>query len=61
MHGETAAASGYVNADVVKTVDDDLAEAVVAPFTRVAIAMAVDHGIVATLTDANSRLTKQVE
>jgi hypothetical protein len=61
MQGETVDASGYVNAAVVQPIDDDLAEAAIDVFTRVAIAIAVDYGIVATLTDANSRLTKKME
>jgi hypothetical protein len=61
MQGESAATSGYVNDELAQPVDDDLDEAAIDAFKNLATATSVDRGIVATLTDANSRLAKQVE
>jgi hypothetical protein len=61
MQGETAAASGYANAAVSQPSDDDLAGAAIDAFSNLSTATVVDRGIVATLTEANSRLTKQLE
>jgi sulfur relay (sulfurtransferase) DsrC/TusE family protein len=61
MQGETTAASGYANAAVAQTADDDLAEAAIDAFENLATVTAVDRGIVATLTDANYRLVRQLE
>jgi hypothetical protein len=61
MQGGTAAASGYANAAVAQPVDEYLVGAAIAAFFNLATATAVDRGIVATLTEANSRLTKQFE
>jgi hypothetical protein len=61
MQGETAAASGYSNAAVSQPSDDDLAGAAIYAFSNLATATAVDRGIVATLTESNSRLTKKLE
>jgi hypothetical protein len=61
MQGEIAAVSGYANASVAQPADDDLSGAAIDAFANLAIVTAVDRGIVATLTEANSRLTKQLE
>jgi hypothetical protein len=60
MQGESAATSGYANAAVAQP-DEDLAEAAIDDFANLASATAVDRAIVATLTEANSRLAKQLE
>jgi hypothetical protein len=59
--GETAAASGYANATVAQPADEDLAGSAIDAFENLATSTAVDRGIVATLTEANSCLTKQLE
>jgi hypothetical protein len=61
MQGETAAASGYANVAVSQPEFYDLYEAVIDAFFNLATATAVDRGIVATLTGAHFRLTKQLE
>jgi hypothetical protein len=61
MQGKKAAASRYANAAVVQPDDDDIVGDAIDDFAKLATATAVDHGIVFTLTDANSRLTKQLE
>jgi hypothetical protein len=55
------AASGYANAAVAQPADDNLAGAAIDAFGNLVIATAVDSGIVATSTDANSLLTKKLE
>jgi hypothetical protein len=60
MQGESAATSGYANAAVTKP-DEDLAEAAIDAFANLASATAVDRAIAATLTEAKSRLAKQLE
>jgi hypothetical protein len=60
IQGESAATSGYGNADVAQP-EDDLAEAAIDMFVNLATSTLVDRGIVATLIDANSRLAKQLE
>jgi hypothetical protein len=61
MQGETAAASGYTNAAVAQLANEDISGAAIAAFSNLVTATAVDRGIVATLTEDNSRLTKQLE
>jgi hypothetical protein len=61
MQGETAAASGYANEAGVQPADEDYAGADIESFANLATANALHSGIVATLTEANSRLTKQLE
>jgi hypothetical protein len=61
MQGDSAATFGYVNAAVAQLADDDLVEAAIDAFSNLATATSVDRGVVATLTDANSRLTKKLE
>jgi hypothetical protein len=53
-------AQGYANADVAQP-EDDLAEQALGAFTNLATATAVDRGVVAQLTEATSRLKKQLE
>jgi hypothetical protein len=61
IQGETASASGYANASVAQPADEDLAGASIDEFANLATATAVDSGIVATLNEANSSLTKKLE
>jgi hypothetical protein len=61
MQDKTAAASGYSNADVAQSADKDLMGAAIYAFLNFATSTAADRGIVTTLTEANSRLTKQLE
>jgi hypothetical protein len=61
IQGESAAASGYANADVAQPANDDLSGAAIDAFSNLGTATAVYRGIVATLTDVNSRLEKQLE
>jgi hypothetical protein len=61
MKGETAAASRYANDFVAQPAVEDLAGAAIEAFANLATAIVVDRGIGATLTEANSRLTKQLE
>jgi hypothetical protein len=51
---------GCANA-VVAQPEDKLAEAALDAFANLATATVVDHGIVETLTDANSHLAKKLE
>jgi maltoporin len=60
IQGETLRAQGYASAAVAQA-EDDLAEQALGAFTNLATATAVDHGMVAQLTEANSRLAKQLE
>jgi hypothetical protein len=61
IQGEPATTSGYTNATIAQPSDDDLAEASIDTFSSLATATSVDHCIVATLTNANSCLAKQLE
>jgi phage shock protein A len=60
MHGESAANSGHANAAVAQP-DEDLAESAIDAFANLASAPAVDREIVATLTESNAPLAKQLE
>jgi hypothetical protein len=62
MQGESAATSGYhsANADVGQT-EDQMDEATIGALANLATATAADRGVVATLTEANARLVKQLE
>jgi hypothetical protein len=62
MQGESAATAGYhsVNAAVGQT-EDQMAEATIGALANLATATAADRGVVATLTEANVRLVKQLE
>jgi hypothetical protein len=59
MQEETDASSRYANAAVAQPADEDIAGAAIDALFNLATATAVDHGIVATLTEANSHLTKK--
>jgi hypothetical protein len=62
MHRLSAATSGYhsENASVGKT-EDQMAEATMGALTNLVTEAAADRGVVATLTEANARLAKQLE
>jgi hypothetical protein len=62
MQGESSAKSGYhsVNSAVGQT-EDQMAEATFGALSNLATATAADRGVVATLTQANTRLVKQLE
>jgi hypothetical protein len=62
MQGESAATAGYHSANAaVGQTEDQMAEATIVALANVATATAVDRGVVATLTEANARLVKQLE
>jgi hypothetical protein len=62
MQGESAATAGYhsANADVGQT-EDQIAEATIGALANLTTATAEDRGVVATLTEANAQLVKQLE
>jgi hypothetical protein len=62
MKGETAAHAGFhsANAAMVQT-EDHMAEATIGALANLAAATAADRGVVVALTQANSRLVKQLE
>jgi hypothetical protein len=60
MQGETVGTQGYANAAVAQP-EDDLADQALGAFFNLSIATAVNRGVVAQLTDANSHLAKQLE
>jgi hypothetical protein len=62
MQGESSATAGYhsTNAAVGQT-KYQMAEATIGTLANLATATAADHGVVATLTEANTRLVKQLE
>jgi hypothetical protein len=60
MQGESGGTSGYAHAAVAQP-DENLTEAAIDAFANLASATAVEQSIVATLTEANSRLAKQLE
>jgi hypothetical protein len=59
MQGESAETSGY-HAEKGQT-EYTIAEATIGALANLATATATDRGVVATLTEANSRLAKQLE
>jgi phage shock protein A len=62
MQGESAATSGYHSANAAVTQNEDqMAEATIGSLANLATATAADRGVVAALTQANSRLAKQLE
>jgi hypothetical protein len=62
MQGESAATAGYYSANAaVGQTEDQLAEATIGALANLATATAADRGVVATLTEANARLIKQLE
>jgi hypothetical protein len=62
MQGESAAPAGYhsSNASVGQN-EDQMDEATIVALSNLATAKATDRGVVATLTEANARLVKQLE
>jgi hypothetical protein len=60
MQGDTVGAQIYANAAVAQP-EDDLEEQALGAFANLATATAVDRGVVAQLTEANSRLAKKME
>jgi hypothetical protein len=62
MQGESAATAGYHSANAAVTHNEDqIAEATIGALSNLETSTAVDRGVVAALTQANSRLTKQLE
>jgi hypothetical protein len=62
MQGEIAAHSGFHSANAAMTQNEDqMAEATIGALANLATATAADRGVVAALTQANSRLVKQLE
>jgi hypothetical protein len=62
MQGESAATAGYHSASAAMTQNEDhMAEATIGALSNLATATAVDRGLVAALTQENSRLAKQLE
>jgi hypothetical protein len=62
MKGETAAHAGFHSANAAMThTEDQKAEATIGALENLATATAADRGVVAALTQANSRLVKQLE
>jgi hypothetical protein len=62
IQGETAATAGYHSANAAVTQNEgQMAEATIGALANLATATAADRGVVAALTQANSRLAKQLE
>jgi hypothetical protein len=62
MQGESAATAGYHSANATVTQNEDhMAEADIGALANLATATAAYRGVVAALTQANSRLAKQLE
>jgi hypothetical protein len=62
MQGESAATAGYHSAnEAVGQTEDQMAEATIGALANLTMATAADRGVVATLTEANARLVKQLE
>jgi hypothetical protein len=62
MQVENAANAGYHLVNAVMTQNEDqMAEATIGALTNLATATAADRGVVAALTQANSRLVKQLK
>jgi hypothetical protein len=62
MQGETAATAGFHSDNSAMTENEDqMAEATIGALANMAAATAADRGVVADLTQANSRLAKQLE
>jgi hypothetical protein len=62
MQGESAATDGYHSENAAMTQNEDqMAEATIGALSNLATATAADRGVVAALTQANSRLEKQLE
>jgi hypothetical protein len=60
MQGETIGAQALANSAVTQASEDDLTEQALGAFANLATATAVDRNVVAQLTEANSRLAKQL-
>jgi hypothetical protein len=62
MQEESAANSGYHSANAAMTQNEDqMAEATIGALANLATSTAADRGVVTALTQANSRLAKQLE
>jgi hypothetical protein len=62
MQDESAATAGYHSANAaLGQTEDQIAEATIGALSNLATATAADRGVVATLTEANARLGKQLE
>jgi hypothetical protein len=62
MQGESAATAGYHSANSSVTQNEDqMAEATIGALENMTTATASDRGVVAALTQENSRLAKQLE
>jgi phage shock protein A len=62
MKGETAAHAGYHSANAAMTQNEDhMAEATIGALANLTTATAADIDVVAALTQANSRLVKQLD
>jgi hypothetical protein len=62
MQGESAATAGYHSANAaVGQTEDQMVEATIGALANLTTATAADRGVVATLTEANARLIKQLE
>jgi hypothetical protein len=62
LQGESAATAGYHSANAAVTQNEDqMAEATIGALSSLATATAANIGVVAALTQANSRLAKQLE
>jgi hypothetical protein len=62
MQGKSDATAGYHSANAaVGQTEDQMTEATIEELANLATATAVDRGVVATLTEANARLVKQLE
>jgi hypothetical protein len=62
MQGESAATAGYHSENSAMTHNEDhMAEATIGALANLATATAADRGVAAALTQANSRLAKQLE
>jgi hypothetical protein len=62
MQGESAATAGFHSANAAVTHNEDqMAEATIGVLTNLETATDADRGVVAALTQENSRLAKQLE
>jgi hypothetical protein len=62
MKGETAAHAGFQSSNAAMTqTEDHMAEATIGALVNLATATAADRGVMAALTQANSRPVKQLE
>jgi phage shock protein A len=62
MQGESAATDGYQSANAAVSYNEDqMAEATIGALANLATSTAADQGVVAALTQANARLSKQLE